>query len=101
MDGSLASRGAAAAVADCERFIRWFSSAGHWIHDTRADAARAWMERGISTLPDAPINAPEVLADWIAADPAPALIARLRADEAAAKRAATGALWLPLEVNHG
>ncbi len=84
-------------VAACEAFIRWYSSTGHWVYDGRAAAARVWMGRGITTLPDAPINAATLLNDWVAADPLPALTARLRADEAAQQPAA-GALWLPLEI---
>jgi len=87
----------------CESFIRWYSSAGHWIHDGRADAARTWIERGIMTLVVAPTNAGPLLADWVEADPMPPLLARLRADEIAQREPApqvapTGAaLWLPLE----
>lgn len=88
----------------CEAFVRWYSSAGHWIHDGRADAARVWIERGITRLPTAPMNAGPLLADWIEADPMPPLLARLRADEIAQRERAafiapTGAaLWLPLEA---
>lgn len=85
-----------------EAFIRWYSSTGHWIHDGRAEAAQIWITRGITTLAPAPVNAVPLLADWAEADPLPALIMRLRADEIAMKTraAADGALWLPLEANN-
>lgn len=66
------------------RFASWYSVSGHWVYETRAEAARIWIERGITSLPAAPANAAEQLADWIAADTAPALIARMRAEEARA-----------------
>lgn len=72
------------AIESCEQFKRWFASTGHWVYDDRAHAARTWLARGITTLPQAPEGAAALLADWIAADTLPALIARLRADEAAA-----------------
>lgn len=90
----------------CEAFIRWYGSAGHWIHDGRAEAAQTWITRGITTLVAAPVNAGPLLADWIEADPMPPLLARLRADEIArrvrmpAKPADAGsALWLPMEAS--
>lgn len=89
------------AAAACEAFIRWYTSTGHWVYDGRAAAARVWMGRGITTLPAAPMNAATLLNDWVEADSLPELIARLRADEAAQQSAVDGALWLPLEVNHG
>lgn len=95
------SRRIDASADACEAFIRWYSSTGHWVYDDRAHAARTWIERGITTLSPAPANAGPLLADWVAADEMPALVARLRADEAAQRAAAASALWLPLEVNHG
>lgn len=65
-----------------ESFKRWFSSTGHWIYDTRAEAAKTWIERGITTLRNAPEGADALLAEWISADRAPALIAKLCAQEA-------------------
>ena len=67
-----------------EQFQRWYSSTGHWIYDTRAEAAKTWVERGINTLPRAPEGASSLLADWIAADKAPALLEKLRRQEQAA-----------------
>lgn len=64
------------------QFQRWFSATGHWVYEYRAEAAKTWIERGITSLPAAPSNASSLLADWVAADQLPALIAKLRADEA-------------------
>lgn len=90
----------------CEAFIRWYSSAGHWIHDGRADAVRVWTQRGITTLAPAPLNAGPLLADWVEADPMPPLLAHLRADELALRErmpqvqpAEGSAVWLPLEAS--
>lgn len=65
-------------------FQYWFKWSGHWLHDTRAAAVKVWVERGIVGLPDAPEGADKLLADWIAADPIVPLIAKWRAEAAAA-----------------
>lgn len=66
------------------RFASWYNTSGHWVYQTRQEAADVWIQRGIKGLPLAPSDAAEKLKAWIAADTAPALIARLRAEEAAA-----------------
>ncbi len=35
-----------------KRFDEWFSSTGHWIYASRAEALATWMERGIEGLPE-------------------------------------------------
>lgn len=67
-----------------ESIKRWYSSTGHWVYDTRAEAAETWITRGIEGKSSAPEGARQMLADWIAADPMPALIATLRAQEVVA-----------------
>ena len=37
-----------------ELFDRWYSSAGHWIYPSRAEAMMQWMRRGIDGLPKYP-----------------------------------------------
>lgn len=54
----------------------------HWVYDSRADAARVWIARGIRGLPAAPADAPLLLAEWIRACPA-AKIRRARLELAA------------------
>lgn len=66
-----------------EDIKRWYSSTGHWVYDTRAEAVETWITRGIEGKASAPTDARQMLADWVAADPMPALIAKLRAQEAA------------------
>jgi hypothetical protein len=87
MEEEMAPKSTRAAQA-CEAFKGWYSRSGHWVYDTRAQAAATWIERGIEGRASAPAEAPALLADWIAADPMPALIEKLRAEEAAEKAAA-------------
>jgi hypothetical protein len=42
---------------------------------------QVWLERGITSMSPGPEGAQGMLAEWVAADTAPALIARLRAEE--------------------
>lgn len=63
-----------------ESFKNWYSRAGHWVYDTRSEAAMTWISRGIVGRPGAPAEAASLLVDWIAADPMPALILKLRSD---------------------
>lgn len=44
-------------MSPAARFHAWFSRTGHWIYDSREDAARTWLKWGIKTLPPAPMNA--------------------------------------------
>lgn len=66
-------------------FRRWFCSAGHWVYDLRAKAVETWRTRGIVNLPDHTPGAEALLAEWVAADPLPALIAKWDAERAAGK----------------
>lgn len=38
-------------------FHRWFNQSGHWIYDSREEAAATWLKWGIKTLPRAPLAA--------------------------------------------
>lgn len=68
------------------RFVRWYAVSGHWVYETRLEAVQVWLERGITSMSPAPEGAQGMLAEWVAADTAPALIARLRAEEQQAAR---------------
>lgn len=39
------------------QFHAWFSRTGHWIYDSREEAAATWLKWGIKTLPMAPRGA--------------------------------------------
>jgi hypothetical protein len=67
-----------------EVFRRWFSSTGHWVYDLRAKAVATWRERGIVNMPDHTPGAEKLLAEWVAADSLPALIAKWNAEREAA-----------------
>jgi len=71
---------------DCQAFQGWYSRTGHWVYETRADALRTWIERGIGGMPDAPVDAGQRLAQWVAEDQAPALIAKLREQRQGARQ---------------
>lgn len=60
-------------------FVYWYSTAGHWLHETRAAAVETWRRWGIIGRPDYSEAAAAILAPWVDADPAPALLARLKA----------------------
>lgn len=101
MARAITPSGADRAVAACEAFIRWHGYIGRH-RSSRADAARMWAECGIPTLDAAPPNAGILLADWLETE----RFEQAR-DSAALARATErhvgvdGAIWLPLEANHG
>ena len=68
-------------AADCFKF--WFERQGHWVYEYRAEAVRVWRERGIEGRPDYTPEADALLADWVAADTLPALVAKWNAERAA------------------
>lgn len=49
-----------------EIFKNWYKYSGHWVYETRAEALRVWVQRGIESLPDAPAGAAKHLAEWAA-----------------------------------
>jgi hypothetical protein len=51
---------------EVEIFKYWWKTSGHWVTHNRAHAADCWCTKGIIDLPDAPINARELLKEWIA-----------------------------------
>ena len=38
-------------------FHRWYDRLGHWVYDTREEAAATWLKWGIKCLQPAPRNA--------------------------------------------
>lgn len=57
-----------------DAFKRWFSSAGHWVYEYRADAVRVLRECGIHGRPRWTAELGAALQSWVDADPLPAII---------------------------
>ena len=39
-------------MSNLERFNKWYSTSGHWIYQTRAEALHVWQTVGIEGLPN-------------------------------------------------
>jgi hypothetical protein len=35
-----------------ERFQEWYRTEGHWFYESKEEAHKTWIERGIEGLPD-------------------------------------------------
>jgi len=48
-----------------EAFKAWYSSNGHWVYDSRAEAIRVWRERGITGRPQHTAEVEALLQGWL------------------------------------